>query len=91
MKATPITLSQQTIAPSGQTREAEPNERVQEVVRFTYPAWPTSKPGPQATSPLPGQHPHPLRTDQILYECYDQERGRPCVSPPSLFVCLLNG
>jgi len=49
---------------------------------FPYPAWPTSKPGPQATSPLPGQHPHPLRTDQMVCECYDQERGMPCVSPP---------
>jgi hypothetical protein len=49
---------------------------------FAYPAWPTSKPGPQATPPLPGQHPHPLRTDQMVYACYDQERGRPCVPPP---------
>jgi hypothetical protein len=51
---------------------------------FAYPAWPTSKPGPQATPPLPGQHPHPLRTDQMVYSCYDQERGRPCVPPPGL-------
>jgi hypothetical protein len=51
---------------------------------FAYPAWPTSKPGPQATPPLPGQHPHPLRTDQMVYSCYDQERGRPCVPPPRL-------
>jgi hypothetical protein len=49
---------------------------------FAYPAWPTSKPGPQATAPLPGQHPHPIRTDQMVYECYDQERGMPCVPPP---------
>ena len=51
---------------------------------FAYPAWPTSKPGPQATPPLPGQHPHPLRTDQMVYECYDQERGMPCVPPPGI-------
>jgi len=51
---------------------------------FAYPAWPTSKPGPQATPPLPEQHPHPLRTDQMVYECYDQERGMPCVPPPRL-------
>lgn len=51
---------------------------------FAYPAWPTSKPGPQATPPLPGQHPHPLRTDQMVYECYDQERGRPCIPSPRL-------
>src|SRR5438445_12461488 len=49
---------------------------------FAYPAWPTSEPGPQATAPLPGQHPQPLRTDQMVYECYDQERGRSCAPPP---------
>ena len=47
--------------------------------RFPYPAWPTSQPGPQVTSPLPGSH--PLLTDQMVYVCYDQERGLPCVSP----------
>ena len=51
---------------------------------FVYPAWPTSKPGPLATPPPPGQHPHPLRTDQMVYSCYDQERGMPCVPPPGL-------
>ena len=49
---------------------------------LAYPAWPTSQPGPQVTAPLPGQHPHPLRTDQMVYSCYDQERGMPCLSPP---------
>lgn len=48
---------------------------------FSYPAWPTSQPGPQATLPPPGQHPLPLRTDQMMYGCYDQERGEPCTSP----------
>ena len=43
-----------------------------------YPEWPTSTPGPQATSPLPGMKPVPTRTDQMVYECYDQERGMPC-------------
>src|SRR5689334_23355615 len=38
---------------------------------FAYPAWPTSQPGPQATAPLPGQLPHPKRTDQMVYLCYD--------------------
>src|SRR5689334_10611345 len=46
---------------------------------FAYPPWPTSQPGPQATLPPPGQHPLSLRTDQMGYECYDQERGWPCV------------
>ena len=58
---------------------------------FTYPAWPTSQPGPQTTSPLLGQHPHRLRTDQMVYECYDQERGMPCVSPPESAVRLHRG
>ncbi len=44
----------------------------------TYPEWPTSTPGPQATLPPPGMKPVPTRTDQMVYECYDQERGMPC-------------
>ena len=44
----------------------------------TYPEWPTSTPGPQATLPLPGMKPVSTRTDQMVYECYDQERGMPC-------------
>ncbi len=44
----------------------------------TYPSWPTSTPGPQATLPPPGMKPVPTRTDQMVYECYDQERGMPC-------------
>jgi hypothetical protein len=49
--------------------------------QFAYPAWPTSRPGPQVTSPPPGQKPYPKHTDPMVYDCYDQERGRPCVSP----------
>lgn len=58
---------------------------------FTYPAWPTSQSGPQPSSPLLGQHPHRLRTDQMVYECYDQERGMPCVSPPISAIQLHRG
>src|SRR5260221_13266584 len=54
--------------------------------QFAYPAWPTSKPGPQETLPLPGQKPHPTRTDQMIYECSDQERGMSCVPPPMQVV-----
>jgi hypothetical protein len=50
---------------------------------FVYPAWPTSTPGPQAISPPPGQRPFPRRTDQMMYACYDQERGMPCAPPPT--------
>ncbi len=54
--------------------------------QFAYPAWLTSKPGPQETLPLPGQKPHPTRTDQMIYECYDQEWGMSCVLPPMQVV-----
>lgn len=58
---------------------------------FTYPAWPTPQPGLQSSSPRLGQHPHRLRTDQMVYECYDQERGMPCVSPPISAIQLHRG
>ena len=51
--------------------------------QFVYPNWPTSKPGPQETSPLPGQKPHPMRTDQMVCKWYDQELGLPCVPSPA--------
>lgn len=54
--------------------------------QLIYPAWPTSTPGPQATLPPPGQKPLPTRTDQMVYACYDQERGRSCVPPPTQVV-----
>ncbi len=50
---------------------------------FPYPLWPTSKPGPGATLPPPGQKPLSMRTDQMVYACYDQERGIPCVPAPT--------
>jgi hypothetical protein len=58
-------------------------ESKQKPHQFVYPSWPTSKPGPQTTFPPAGQKPHPMRTDQMVYiESYDQEHGRPSVSPP---------
>jgi len=51
--------------------------------QFAYPKWPTSKPGPPETLPLLGQKPHQLRTDQMVYECYDQELGLPYVPSPA--------
>jgi hypothetical protein len=53
---------------------------------FTYPLWPTSKPGPGATLPPPGQKPLATRTDQMVYACSDQERGMPGVPPPTRVV-----
>src|SRR5437899_3284442 len=61
-----------------QNTPTETNKDVHRVV--TYPAWTTSQLGPQATPPPTGQHPHPRRTDQMIYENYDQERG--AVSTP---------
>jgi len=54
--------------------------------QFAYPEWPTSKPGLQETLPLSGQKPHSLRTDQMVCEYYDQERGLPCVPSPAPIV-----
>jgi hypothetical protein len=48
-----------------------------------YPAWPTSAPGPQTTTPPDGMRPVARRTDQMVYECYDQERGQPCIALPA--------
>ncbi|MEO8971148.1 MAG: hypothetical protein ABI406_06040 [Ktedonobacteraceae bacterium] len=45
-----------------------------------YPPWPTSTAGPQATPGLPGMKPHATRSDQMVYECYDQELGVPCTA-----------
>ena len=44
---------------------------------FPHPTWPTSKPGPQATQPPPGQKPMPGRTDQVVEVGYNQETGTP--------------
>ena len=51
--------------------------------QFTLPSWPTSQPGPEVTAPSPGQRLVPTRTDQVTYDCYDQERGRPGLPPPA--------
>jgi hypothetical protein len=67
------TTYQSTTPPVEEAKKAGPNQIV-------YPAWPTSKPGPLVTSPPPGQRPHARRSDQMVYFCYDQERGIPCES-----------
>ena len=58
---------------------AQPRRNRQQV---PYPSWPTSVPGPQATPAVPDMKPHATRTDQMVYECYDQERGVPCTTIP---------
>lgn len=49
---------------------------------LTLPAWPTSQPGPRVTAPPPGQKLVHFRTDQVMYDSYDQERGLPGLLPP---------
>jgi hypothetical protein len=44
--------------------------------------WPTSKPGPQAMQPPPGQKPMPGRTDQVVEIGYNQETGTPITDSP---------
>ncbi|OLC63286.1 MAG: hypothetical protein AUH89_00080 [Ktedonobacter sp. 13_1_40CM_4_52_4] len=45
-------------------------------------SWPTSKPGPHATQPPPGQKPVPGRTDQVEKIGYNQETGTPSAENP---------
>jgi hypothetical protein len=59
--------------------------------QFTYPSWPTSKPGPQITFPPAGQKPHPMRTDQMVHEeSYDQGQGRLSIPPPPTQIVRKN-
>ncbi|MFL5696460.1 MAG: hypothetical protein ACJ797_05075 [Ktedonobacteraceae bacterium] len=60
------------------------NQEQQLQVRGTAPhfRWPTSKPGPQATAPPPGQKPMPKRTDQVVEIGYNQETGVPSTDHP---------
>ena len=45
-----------------------------------YPSWPTSKPGPQSTSPLAGMRPvNTFRPEQVAEIGYNQETGEPSV------------
>lgn len=44
--------------------------------------WPTSKPGPMATPPPPGEKPMPLLTEQMVEVAYNQETGVPITDDP---------
>lgn len=71
-------------APAAQA--AASDERVlrgKEGSPFALAAWPTSQPGPRVTEPLPGQRLVPLRTDQVMYDSYDQQRGLPGLLSPT--------
>jgi hypothetical protein len=59
-----------------------PSEKsaVQKRIEPRYPSWPTSRPGPQSTSPLAGMSSvNPLRPEQVAEIAYNQEKGQPSV------------
>jgi hypothetical protein len=68
------TTYQHTTPPVDEAKEAKSSH-------IMYPEWPTSKPGPMVTPPPPGQRPQAKRSDQMVYDCYDQERGMACELP----------
>jgi hypothetical protein len=49
-------------------------QKPSDIPRFS---WPTSRPGPYATEPPPGQSPVPGRTEQVVEVGYNQETGEP--------------
>ncbi|HEX3641689.1 MAG TPA: hypothetical protein VHV10_10390 [Ktedonobacteraceae bacterium] len=61
-----------------------PNEnKVVHRIEPRYPNWPTSKPGPQSTSPLAGMRPiNTFRSEQVAEIGYNQETGEPSVDSP---------
>lgn len=74
-KATAMSTTYQHIPlPMDEAKEAKSSHIV-------YPEWPTSKPGPAVTPPPAGQRPQARRSDQMVYDCYDQERGMACEVP----------
>jgi len=58
------------------------NQQLQVHKTVPHFSWPTSKPGPQATMPPPGQIPMPKRTDQVVEIGYNQETGTPSTLDP---------
>jgi len=63
-------------------QEKEQPHHVQAHVSLPRFNWPTSKPGPFATPPPPGQKPMPGRTDQVVEIGYNQETGTPITDHP---------
>lgn len=56
---------------------------VQQSMQPRYPNWPTSKPGPLATQPPPGQRSiNALRSEQVAEIGYNQETGEPSTQHP---------
>ncbi len=67
-------------------QEGTPNvtRDVQQGMQPIYPQWPTSKRGPHATTPPPGQRPiNALRSEQVVEVGYNQVTGEPSTQDPS--------
>ena len=59
-------------------QEGAPNKAIQVSIQPRYPAWPTSKPGPRATPPRPGERPiNAQRSEQVVEVGYNEEAGVP--------------
>ncbi len=66
--------------PMQQETVVAPQEQASTVASIVpaWPAWPTSKPGPRSTSPLPGMHSfNSFRPEQVSESGYNQETGEP--------------
>ena len=59
-----------------QLEKEQQEKAIQPITKIPpLPAWPTSKAGPEATPPPPGERPMPTRTDQMVEIAYDMEAG----------------
>ena|SRR5947209_17756811 len=69
-----------------QLRKMQEKKEMQQVqegrMRAPHFPWPTSKPGPFATPPPPGQKSMPTRTEQMIEVRYNQETGVPSTDDP---------
>src|SRR5437660_6147009 len=65
-----------------QEKEQEQSQQLQTQSILPHFNWPTSKPGPHATQPPPGQKPMPGRTEQVVEIGYNQETGTPITDSP---------
>ena len=71
---------------SDQEQQLQVQDKSQQQVQATtmpHFTWPTSKPGPHATQPPPGQKPMPRRTEQVVEIGYNQETGTPSTDSPA--------
>lgn len=72
-------------APAQTSIQPAPQQTQTTVQRITpsYPAWPSSKPGPQSTPVPPGMRPiNAIRREQVAEAGYNQELGEPSTLSP---------